>query len=146
MTYTAPTADQLQAKFPAFAAVADETIEVWIVDANRWVDSSWMEDDYQSAIMLATCHLMTLAGLGTGADAAANANGLAGYTSIRSAQLSLQRSASGRVDADGVPSPWNATGYGIQFYWLLKRNRPAVVTAVADGTQASVLRYAAQGE
>ncbi len=71
MPYTAPTADQLQAMFPAFAAVADVTVDLYIVRGNRNVDASWTEGDYQNAIMLAAAHYMVLSGIGAGAVAGA---------------------------------------------------------------------------
>lgn len=134
MPYTAPTADQLQAKYPAFAAVTDETVDLFIVDANRMVDTTWTEGDYQTAIMLYACHLLTLAGYGTGGDAQVNAQGLAGFRSIRSGQLSLDR---GSADANtGIPTEFSGSIYGQQFWHLLRRNRPR--GAVTGGTAIEV--------
>lgn len=131
MAYTAPTAAELKAMYPAFAAVPDDTVSAYIVRANRMVDSTWTEGDYADAIMLLACHLMTLTGLGAGAEAQVNAQGMAGFKTIRSGQLTLER-GSGAGDGSNVPDEWSGSVYGRQFYWLLKRNKPAV--AVAGGT------------
>lgn len=130
MAYTAPTPAELKVMYPAFAAVDDERMQLFIIRANRMVDTSWTEGDYADAIMLLACHYMTLAGLGTGAEAEVNANGMAGFKSIRSGQLTLDRGAGNGTGGD-VPDEWSGSTYGKQFWWLLKRNRPAV--AVAGG-------------
>lgn len=121
-SYTAPSVDYLVTMFPAFAAVPAATVQTYIVRANRSVDTTWTEGDYAQAIMLAACHYMVLSGLGTGAEAESNAQGLASFNLIRSGQLTLQRgSASG---SSGVPAEWVGSTYGQQFYDLLKKNRP----------------------
>lgn len=135
MAYTAPTASQLKAKYPAFAAVPDETVTPYIVDGNRMVDATWTEGDYQTAIMLAACHLMVLSGIGAGAEAQVNAQGLAGFQSIRSGSLSLTRGSTSGTD--GVPKDLAGSTYGQQFYYLLKKNRPAVAVANAGGASLS---------
>jgi hypothetical protein len=63
MAYTTPTAAQLKARHPAFAAVPDLTVEAFITDANRDVDTTWLEADYARAIMLLACHLMVREGI-----------------------------------------------------------------------------------
>jgi hypothetical protein len=128
MTYTLPTADQLQAAFPAFADVPDATVDFWIERAARMVDTTWMEDDYQFAIMLLACHYMVGIGLGTGAQAQANLNGMSAYQTIRSGLLTLSRGSTSLSDT--APSPWGDTPYGVAWYWLAKRNKPAVAVAV----------------
>lgn len=134
MAYNAPTAADLKAKYPAFANVPDATVALYITDAGRLVDASWTDGDYATGIMLYAAHLMTLSGLGAGAEAQVNAQGLAGFKSIRSGSLSLERgSTSG---ADGVPSEFAGSQYGAQFFALLKRNKPAV--AVANGGAPSL--------
>lgn len=131
MAYTAPTAAQIKALYPAFAAVPDVTVEAYIVRANRMVDTTWTEGDYTTAIMLLACHLMTVDGLGTSNDAK-----MGGFSMIRSGQLTLQR-ASG---ADGgVPDAYSGSSFGRQFYALLRLNKPG--GAVANSNAALPLAY-----
>jgi hypothetical protein len=129
--YIVPNPTTLKAFFPAFAAVPNSVVMFWIVRANRMVDESWFEDDYAFAIMLLACHYMVGAGLGTGAEAQVHAEGMAGFSSIRSGQLTLQRGITSNSSGD-VPAPWNVTVYGSQFYWLLKRNKPGGAVAIGD--------------
>lgn len=131
-TYTAPTPAELKLHFPAFAAVDDAVVQYNIDRANRSVDLTWTEGDYTTAIELLACHYMELAGLGTGTEAEMNAQGLGGFSMIRSGQLTLQRSAKSAGGDDAANSEWGGTLYGRQFYWLLRKNKPPV--AVAGGT------------
>lgn len=131
MAYTAPTAAQLKAKYPAFAAVADATVDLYLVDAGRAVDTTWTEGDYQTAIMLYAAHLMVLAGIGVGAEAEANANGLTGYKRIKSGQLDLERAGKADSGAANVPDEYASTTYGQQYYYLLVKNRRGPRVAVA---------------
>lgn len=140
MAYTIPTPATLRTKFPAFTAVPDATIQAYIDQAAGMIDQTWLETDYTYGIELYAAHLMVLAGLGTGAQAQAAAEGLLGYSTVRSGQLTLQRAATSQ-SGGGVPSPYDQTAYGIQFYWLARRNRPPVAVAsdgvpVADGMYA----------
>lgn len=129
MAYTAPTAAELKAAFPAFDAVADETVEFWIVRANRSVDTSWTEGDYAFAIMLLACHLMTGAGLGTGTDAEIAAAGLSGVSRLKSGTLDVSFAGDGANSGDA--SGYGGTAYGRQFAALLKQNRggPRVIAS-----------------
>lgn len=132
MPYTAPTAAQLKAKYPAFAAVPDATVDLYLVDAGRAVDTTWTEGDYATAIMLYACHLMVQAGLGAGSQAQAAANGLLGYKRIKSGQLDLERATKADGGAGSVPDEYAGTTYGQQYWYLLKKNRGGPRVAVVD--------------
>lgn len=123
--------------FPRFAAVPASTIEFWLTRAARGVDTTWTADDREMGQMLLACHLMTLQGLGTGAEAEVAAAGAAGFKRIKSASLELERFDGGAVDASSL----STTSYGQQFASLRRQNLggPRVMptgTAPYDG-----LRY-----
>jgi hypothetical protein len=118
--YAKPTAQDLIDRYPAFAGVAVSTIEYWLKDAERSVDTSWLEGDYAPALMLQACHMMTLIGLGTGAEAAAAAAGASGFKRMRSGSLDLERFDSGD---GGTAGGYDATTYGQQFARLLRQNK-----------------------
>lgn len=104
MAYTDPTASDLKARFPAFADVADATIEQWIGDAARVVDESWPEASYAPAKMAHAAHMMIEVGvLTTGAIPA-------GVTSFKSGTFSASVSEE-LAGATGLAS----TSYGRQF-------------------------------
>lgn len=119
MAYTDPTADELQVAFPKFAGVTDETVEFWLVQARRSVDQTWTEGDYQMGQMLLAAHLMTLEGLGTGAEAECAASGTSDYQTIRSGSLTLTR-----FDKDGVMASGGlaSTSYGRRYKELARVN------------------------
>lgn len=114
MPYTAPTAAVLKAQLPAFAAVADASIDLWLVRAARLVDESWPEEDFAFARMLLTAHYLTQQGLGAGAEAEAAAAGTSGFRRMKSGSLELER---GQGDAI---SGFASTSYGRQFAELLR--------------------------
>lgn len=62
MPYTTPTATELKTRYPAFASVSDTLVDFAITDANRFVDDSWFEDDYQQAIMALASHILVTEG------------------------------------------------------------------------------------
>lgn len=129
MPYTDPTPASIKTLFPAFAPVPDDTITAWIGVAKTMVDNTWLETDYTYGVSLYAAYLMTGKGLGTGAEAEIAAGGMSGFNSIRSGQLSLSRGSTSQGGGD-VPSPWNTNQYGIEWYWLMLKNRPrAAVTA-----------------
>lgn len=128
MAYVIPTPAQLKTLYPAFAAVADATVQANIDEAAKSVDTSWTETDYASGIMLLACHNMVMAGLGTGAEAEVNAQGMEGFTTIRSGQLTLQRAATSQSD-EAKYGPWAGSKYGKQFFWLVRRDKPPMTVA-----------------
>lgn len=120
MAYTDATADDLKTAFPRFGAVADETVEFWLERARRSVDQTWTEGDYAMGQMLLACHLMTLQGLGTGAEAEAAAQGASDYKVIKSASITLERFDQGGSGA--ASGELGSTGYGRQFAALARQN------------------------
>lgn len=117
--YAKPLPTHLKMRYPAFSAVDAATIQYWLTDAERSVDTSWGEGDYAAALMALAAHNMTLAGLG--ADAAAIASVPIGITQMRSGSLGLSftnEAANARMTGD-----FTATRYGQEYQLLLRRNR-----------------------
>lgn len=113
------TPAEFKAAKPQFAAVPDETVQVYLDMAGLWVDSSWPERLYQPAVIAAACHLMTLDGLGTDTESQGQASGAAQYQSIKSGELTLtrfQRSAGGMSYSDWL----GQTKCGAFFMQLLR--------------------------
>ncbi len=118
--YTAPTPANLRSRFaPRFNAVSTEQIASALTRAARMVDESWTEGDFVEGRLLYAAHLLTLDGLGTGAEAQSAAAGTTGFRVIKSGSLSLERGAQGSgASASGL----NATAFGQQFRQLLALN------------------------
>lgn len=114
------TPAELKAMLPAFAAVADATIQLWLNRAARIVDDGWAAEDQQHAQILLAAHYMTLNGLGTGAEAEMAAAGASSFVGMRSGALSLQRGDQAQTAHMGE---YGQTQYGRQFWPLLRANR-----------------------
>jgi hypothetical protein len=122
MPFIPPVAADLVARFPTFAAVPEAAVTGALAEAGVRVDATWTESDYALGIMLYAAHLLTLDGLGTGAEAALGAAGALGFTSFKSGALLLDR-------APTAASEMAATTYGRRFSALLRLNQPAVFIA-----------------
>ena len=118
MAYTAPTPAYLTAMFPAFSAVEDDTVQLWLDRAARSVDESWTEGDFAYGRMLLAAHLM--AGQGLGAPAA-TAGLPEGVTSFRSGGFSM--SIADKAASQSVEGGYGSTKYGREFAALLRQNR-----------------------
>lgn len=114
MAYVVPTATDLKARYPAFAAVADETITARIVEAQRMVDATWTEGDYPLGLMAYAAHSLAVGGVGSSIDVQ-----LAGFKRVKIGPLDLERD--GR--SDGVlAGSLESTIYGVAFLEMQARN------------------------
>lgn len=113
MAYTPPPLADFIAVFPAFAAVTEAQYSFWSTAAVRVTEplQSCLGDSMDLATMLATAHYLTESGIGTGAESEMAAQGMGGFTSIKSGSLSLTR-AEGAGKSSGK---WGSTSYGARF-------------------------------
>lgn len=119
MPHTPVTPSQFKTAKPQFSTVLDATVQTYLDLASLWVDSSWPEKIYQPAAIAATCHLMTLDGLGTDAESQGQASGSAQFQTIKSGELTLtryQKSSGGMSYIDWL----SRTACGQFFYQLLR--------------------------
>jgi hypothetical protein len=87
MAYTLPTPTDLKLRYGAFALVEDATVQYWLTDAQRVVDTSWIEGDYAPALMAYAAHRMTEEGV-TGLSG--GSGGIpAGVTRFRSGSMDV---------------------------------------------------------
>lgn len=108
MAYTAPTSATLKARYPAFGAVADATVDYWLAEAAQDC-AKWSDDIRARAEMMLAAHRLAEQGLGAGAVAA-------GVTSFRSGSFSASVS-----DAQASRTGFEATIYGREFSALARR-------------------------
>lgn len=120
MAYTAPTAAQFKASFPAFAGLDDAVVQSALDEAADMVDDTWVSQAaFTSGRMLYTAHVLTLNGLGTSTESQ-----LLGFSSIKMGPLELSRERGSQSDAGSLSS----TSYGTRFLALMRRNIPAIYT------------------
>lgn len=129
MAYTPPTPADLKAMFPAFASVANTTVQIYLDRAARMVDESWLEGDFATGRILLAAHYMVTAGI-TGTDEIAG-YGAAGVSRLKSGTLdvSFKDDAGGGIDYGA----YGSTSYGRQFYTLLKQNKGGPRVIVGRG-------------
>lgn len=128
MPYTVPTTEQFRTKFPTFAGVADATINAAIQEASASVDLSWIEADYQPAILYLAAHILTVDGSlygNIGSIGGVIGAGLVSEAKVGDVQVKLG-AAGGGAGGGGYSSGYASTPYGLRYRDLLKRNQPAI--------------------
>jgi len=126
MAWSAPTAAAFKARFaPRFDAVTDPQIQYALDRAVILVDETWIETDRTEGVFLYAAHMLTLDGLGTGAEAEAAAGGLSGFQSVKSGTFSFDR-GSGAGAGGGNGSLLASTSFGRRLLELMRLNFPAV--------------------
>lgn len=124
MAATSPTAADLVARFPTFAAVPTAAVTAALAEAGTRVDARWTAGDTALGTMLYAAHLLTLDGQGTSAEAALAAAGALGISTFRAGSLALERRPVTGADAGNLLTE---TTYGRRFLALLRANQPAVL-------------------
>jgi hypothetical protein len=117
MAYTPPTLSEFRVKYPAFAAVADETVQAWL-DEGDTETSVWPDADRAKAVMLYAAHKLTESG------ALTSGQSLSGVTSFKSGTFSASLS-----DAAASRTGYDATAYGRDFLLLRRRNFTGMMPA-----------------
>lgn len=128
MPYTKPTVDQFRVKFPTFSGVGNPTVQAAIDEASASVDQSWIEADYQPAILYLAAHILVVDGaitdgLGLGAVGGAIAAGVLSEAKVGDVTAKL---ASGGNSGGSSAGGYGSTAFGSRYLQLLRRNQPAV--------------------
>jgi len=131
MAYTEPTPAYLKARYPAFADVADATLQVYLDDTAASVDGSWPENLYAMAKAAKAAHEMASLGIGTRSEAEGWA--AAGLTRIKTGNFEAAFSDAKVARASG--GTLDSTPYGLIFKRLLRKAKggPRVVGARGSG-------------
>ncbi len=135
MAYVRPTSAQFKIRYPAFATVTDELIDLVMLDAP--VDESWLESDYQKAIMLYAAHVLTTEGQGTGAAAEVVAEYGQGVTKLKAGDTEIQFAGAAAAGSSGAGTTFGATIYGQQFAELCQLNQGGPIVAGSVAAPAS---------
>lgn len=118
MAYTVPLKADFIEVFPAFAAVTDTQYDFWSAQAALVTEpiETCLGDRMDLATMLATAHMLTESGVGTGAESEMAAQGMGGFKSIKSGTLSIERGDAKAADAGA----WGTSSYGLRLWPMLK--------------------------
>ena len=106
-------------------AVDDCIIDDEIVNAERIIDSSWIEEDYQPAIFFLVAHNLTMQGFPTG-ESVRNVDISGAITSEKLGDAAVTYASQG--GQQNSTSDYSQTYYGKRFEEILKRNNPGVIT------------------
>lgn len=130
MAYTLPTPDDIQTRYPVFAAIDDALIQLFINEAALWVDTSWFESDYTTAITYLTAHFMASEGLLLSASGGSSAGAVSGpIKSERLGDAAISYSDRGATGGwTGTDADLATTPYGQRFLALRNANHPAILT------------------
>lgn len=104
-----PLLPDFRIRYPAFAAVADASVQIWL-DDGEGETLPWPEAVRERATMLYAAHRLSAQGLGTGAIAA-------GVTSFKSGTFSATLS-----DAAASRTGFSSTVYGLEYLALMRRH------------------------
>lgn len=139
------TPEEFKAAKAQFAAVENAIVQGYLDMAEIWVTTDWPEKLYDTAVISATCHLMTLDGLGTSPEAKSFSSGQSDMQSIKSGSLTLTRFArTASNDAMTFKSWLGQTSCGRMFYQLVLRRTVAVPRVAMGGIQSGIPSYAAK--
>lgn len=121
MPYTEPTVDDFKTRFPEIDA-EDDQIQIAIDDAADMVDETWLEKDFQKAILFLAAHYVTI-------NAPEEAGAIGDEQSIASESfgpisVSYQKTEAG---ASSPGTTFGTTGYGRRYLELLKLNFPGIL-------------------
>jgi len=115
------TPTDLKMRYPAFTGVADDRVQYWLTDADRFVTDGWGSDADPARLAYAAHKLVLSKAPGISDDSDLAVLGIpAGVTKFKSASMDVQISetASNR----SLSSGWDATSYGQEFAVMLRRN------------------------
>lgn len=124
MAFDPPTPAQFKTRFPIFGDTDDERVQIFLTEAARTVDETWIEEDFQPAIMYLAAHLLATDNSDEGSTV--QLGGAKGALSSESFSGMSRSYDTAKVSA-AANSTYGSTEYGRRFYTLLQNNHPAVL-------------------
>lgn len=108
MAYVAPTAANVQTRFPEFAAVDTDRIDLALEEAARFVDDTWIEADRFVAIQYLAAHILASNGAlhPEGLSSVGAVSGPISSESLGDASVSYASRSQSTSDEDLRSTPW----------------------------------------
>ena len=124
MGYDLPTAADIKARFPVFAAVGDAMIDAVIAEAKTYADTTWVEADYKPAVQYVAAHMLVKEGVLNPAGAVASGVSVGQVQSESLGDASITYADGGAaMGFTGLAADFASTPYGVAYLRLLRRNR-----------------------
>jgi len=131
MAYVVPTAAELKAKLPRFAAVSDSRVTSAIDEAVDEIPLTWRESDYKPGVIYLAAHIMVIDGVlddigGTSVTVGGTTYETAGALSgVKVGDVDVRFGTSGGGAGGGISrTGYASTVYGQRYLELLQRNTP----------------------
>lgn len=118
----AVTPTSFKTRYPAFASVADATVQAALDDAARFVGSNWFAADIDRGIMALAAHMLVTEGALAGTTGATATSG-----PVTSDKLGDAQTTWGGWGSSTATSEFAKTSYGLTFLRIMRANVPAVV-------------------
>jgi hypothetical protein len=125
--YTTPTYEEFITRFPIFEDKEKPTVEALLAEAATQIDNSWVETDYQSAIMYLTAHLLATDNSGEGEEVEIGGANNGVIASESFGPMSVGYATGGASGSLSSSDQYGSTVYGRRFLALLRKNKPAIV-------------------
>lgn len=130
MPYVVPTPAEFKTRFPIFTDSDDALIQMLLNEAATNVSTSWIESDYQPAILYLTAHLLATDNSEEGADVGSGVGG-DGQGQIASEHwgpisISYRAPQYPRLGESFFDQYYGTTSYGRRYLFLIRRNFPAI--------------------
>lgn len=129
MSFDLPTAADVKTRFPELVNVGDALVTEVILEASRWVDDTWAEDDYQVAIKFLTAHMLVTGGALSASGGPTPARGALRSQSLGDASEVYESITGGAAALAVITNELLSTSYGKRFVALRNVNQrgPVVV-------------------
>lgn len=122
---TAPTPTQFKERYVEFTPVSDPRVTIFLTEALRSVDDSWLEADQQPAIMALAAHNLSLEGEPALSNGTVVTNQNGRYLKSRKVgdvTNEWAESESQKSGSTAQENSYRSTVYGAKFYQLMKLN------------------------
>lgn len=139
------TVERFKQTKPSFADVDDGLVETYIDLAQIWAAGEWPDRFCEIVQVCVVCHLMTLDGQGTAADAQAFLSGESDMHIIKSGTVTLSRFRSSAQNAGMSTSDWFGQTQCGRMYLVLLRSVFSGPIVVGPGMGPPVTGYAKDG-
>jgi len=134
MAITPPSTSDFKARYPEFAQVSDELVNLVLTEAAGFVAETWREADRAPAIMALAAHMLAIEGEPQrstgGSGGASTVSGPVQSAKVGDVSVTFKGwnvGAGGGGSSGPISDSYVQTAYGQRFLTYLRRNFPAVV-------------------
>ena|ERR1044072_1931081 len=126
MAYVQPDVATFKARYPEFVPVSDTLVGLVLSEAYSEVGETWEDIDRARAQMLLTAHKLAMEGEPRRTTTGASVGISGPLIRRRVGDVETEFAAPATSAAIGSAAWYQATGYGKQYYMLMRKNFPAV--------------------